>query len=405
MKGAHPGGIIGKFGKRVSVIPLYYNLRSLKVRRTTVVLTVLGIALVTMVVVVLLSLISGVRRSLELAADSRVWIVLSRGIGSESESYISHQQLDILRSRPEIAIDGGSSALISPEVVTPFNAAIKRPASQFYPATLRGVRGIARRVHQNVRLIEGRWPQPGREEMVIGGKLLAKFPELRPGATFRYGRRNWTIVGVLADRGSVRESEFWADLDVLEQDAHFENGFSSFHVVLKPEMGESFRNALTADDRITVEAINEQEFYAQQAEVADRLRLLALLVSAIVGVGAAFGGMNTMYAAVARRAREVGVLRSLGFQRGSVLMSFLIESEMLALAGGVTGMIVALLLISASGLSRRLLAVGPITFSSRFSLSACALGILAALLIGALGGLLPALRAARMPVAEALREA
>ena len=368
-------------------------------------LTVLGIALVTMVVVVLLSLISGIQRSLELAADSRVWIVLSRGVSSEPESYISHQQLDILRTRPEIAIDGGSAALISPEVVTPFNAAIKRPASQFYPATLRGVRGIARRVHQNVRLIEGRWPEPGREEMIIGGKLLAKFPELRPGATFRYGRRNWTIVGVLADRGSVRESEFWADLDVLEQDAHFENGFSSFHVVLKPQMVESFRQALTADDRITVEAINEHAFYAQQAEVADRLRVLALLVSAIVGIGAAFGGMNTMYAAVARRARELGVLRSLGFQRRSVVMSFLVESEMLALAGGIAGIIGALFLISASGLNRRMLAVGAITFSSRFSLSACTLGILAALLIGVLGGMLPALRAARMPVAESLREA
>jgi len=210
---------------------------------------------------------------------------------------------------------------------------------------------------------------------------------------------------VLGDRGSVRESEFWADLDVLEQDAHFENGFSSLHVLLKPEMVESFKRALTGDGRITVEAINEQDFYAQQAEVADRLRILVLFVSALIGIGAVFGGMNTMYAAVARRGREIGVLRSLGFQRRSILMSFLVESEILALAGGVAGMTAALLLISASGLNRRLLAVGPITFSSRFSLSACTYGILAAVLIGALGGLLPALRAARMPVAESLREA
>jgi putative ABC transport system permease protein len=365
---------------------------------------VLGIALVAMVVVVLLSVIGGIRRSLELAADPRVWILLSRGIGSEPESYIRHQQLDILKTRPEIVTRGDTAAFISPELVTPFNAAIKRPANQFYPATLRGVRDIARRVHRNVRLSEGRWPAPGREEMVIGAKLLARFPELKPGATFRYGRRTWTIVGVFTDRGSVRESEFWADLDVLEQDAHFENGFSSFHVVLKPEMVESFKKALTADDRITVEALNERDFYAQQAEVAERLRVLVLFVSAIVGIGAVFGGMNTMYAAVARRRREIGVLRSLGFQRRSILVSFLVESEMLALAGGVAGMIAALFLISTSGLNRRLFAVGPITFSSRFSLSACTYGILAAVLIGALGGLLPALRAARVPVAESLRE-
>jgi putative ABC transport system permease protein len=386
------------------VIPFTYNLRSLKVRRTTSALTVLGITLVAMVVVVLLSLVSGIRRSLELAADPRVWILLSRGISSEAESYIPHQQLDILRTRPELVTQGGF-ALISPELVTPFNAAIKRPANQFYPATLRGVRDIARRVHQNVRLVEGRWPAPGREELVIGAKLLARFPELKPGTTFRYGRRNWTIVGVLTDRGSVRESEFWTDLDVLERDAHFENGFSSFHVVLQPEMAESFGLALTADNRITVDAINERDFYAQQAVVADRLRALVLFVSAIIGVGAVFGGMNTMYAAVARRGREIGVLRSLGFQRKAILLSFLVESEMLALAGGVAGIIAALLLISASGFNRHLLAVGPITFTSRFGLSACTYGILTAFLIGAFGGLLPALRAARMPVAESLREA
>jgi hypothetical protein len=357
-----------------------------------------------MVVVVLLSLVSGIRRSLELAADPRVWILLTRGISSEAESYIPHQQLDILRTRPELVTQGGF-ALISPELVTPFNAAIKRPANQFYPATLRGVRDIARRVHQNVRLVEGRWPAPGREEMVIGAKLLARFPELKPGTTFRYGQRNWTIVGVLTDRGSVRESEFWTDLDVLERDAHFENGLSSFHVVLHPEMAESFRLALTADNRITVDAINERDFYAQQAVVVDRLRALVLFVSAIIGVGAVFGGMNTMYAAVARRGREIGVLRSLGFERKAILLSFLVESEILALAGGVAGIIAALLLISASGFNRHLLAVGPITFTSRFGLTACTYGILTAFLIGAFGGLLPALRAARMPVAESLREA
>lgn len=365
----------------------------------------LGIALVAMVVVVLLSLIGGIRRSLELAADPRVWILLGRGIGSEPESYIPHEQFDILKTRPEIATDGEADALISPELVIPFNAAMKRPASQFYPATLRGVRAIARQVHRNVRLSEGRWPAPGREEMLIGRKLLARFPELKPGVSFRYGRRTWTVVGVIADRGSVRESEFWADLDVLEQDAHFENGFSSFHVVLKPETARSFSQALTADARITVDAINERDFYAQQALVADRLRILVLIVSTIIGVGAAFGGMNTMYAAVARRAPEIGVLRTLGFQRRSILASFLIESEMLALAGGAGGIVGALLLISVSGLNRHMFSVGAITFSSRFSLTACVYGILTAFLIGAIGGLLPALRAARMPVTESLRAA
>jgi putative ABC transport system permease protein len=355
-----------------------------------------------MVVVMLLSLVSGIRQSLELAADPRVWILLTRGVSSEPESYIPHQEFEILRTRREIQTDGQADALVSAELVVPFNAAIKRPANQFYPATLRGVRAISLKVHPHLKIIEGRWPAPGREEMAIGRKLLLKFPELRPGATFRYGRRSWTIVGVISDQGSVRESEFWTDLDVLEQDARFENGFSSFHVVLKPEMAGSFTNALTADARITVDATNEREYYAQQALVSDQLRVLVLVVSAIIGVGAAFGGMNTMYAAVARRTREVGVLRALGFQRTSVLVSFLLESEMLALTGGFLGVAASLLLMSVSGLNQRMLSVGAITFSSRFSPSACAGGLLTALLIGAVGGLLPALRAARMSVSESL---
>jgi putative ABC transport system permease protein len=387
------------------VIPFRYSLRSLNVRRTTSVLAALGIGLVAMVVVVLLSLVGGIRRSLELAADPRVWILLSRGINSEPESYIPRQEFDILRTRPEIAVNAQGEALISPELVTPFNAAIKRPANQFYRAELRGVAAVARQVHRNVRLVEGHWPTPGREEMVIGRKLLSRFPELRPGTTFRYGHRNWKIVGVMADRGSVRESEFWTDIDVLEQDAHFENGFSSFHVVLKPQMAESFKRALTADGRITVDAINEGDFYAQQATVAERLRMLVLIVAAIIGVGAAFGGMNVMYAAVARRAREIGVLRSLGFQRRTIVMSFLLESEMLSIAGGVGGVIAGLLLIFATDLNQRMLSVGAITFSLQWSLPACAYGMKAALMIGAAGGLLPALRAARMSVTESLREA
>jgi len=362
-----------------------------------------GIALVTLVVVMLLSLVSGIRQSLELAADPRVWIVLSRGINSEAESYLPREQFDILRTRPEIATNDGADSLISGELVVPFNAAIKRPANQFYPATLRGVNAVARLVHPKLKVIEGHWPSPGRQEMAIGRKLLQKFPELGIGTTFRYGHRNWTIVGVIADAGSVRESEFWTDLDVLEQDAHFQNGFSSLHVVLKPGMEESFERALTADARITADLFNERDYYAEQALVADRLRILVVVVSAIIGLGAAFGGMNTMYAAVLRRARELGVLRALGFGRGSVILSILVESELLALAGGLLGIVAALALMFVTGFDQHMLSIGALTFSSRFSLSACTGGIFSAFLVGAAGGLLPAARAAHMSVSESLR--
>jgi len=387
------------------VIPIKYNVQSLMVRRTTSLMTAAGVALVVMILVLLLNVVGGLRKSLELAGDPEVWILLSRGTSSEVESFIPRDEFDVLRTRPEIATTASGDALISPEMVVPFNAALKRPANQFRPAFLRGAQPAAYLVHPGVRLIRGRWPARGREEMVIGRKLQARFPELDVGSTFRYGRRDWTLVGVMADHGSVRESEFWADIDVLEQDARFENGFSSFHVVLKPGMEESFKRALTEDARLTVDAITERDYYAAQTAVADQLRSLVLLVGLIIGIGAAFGGMNTMYAAVARRSREVGVLRSLGFCSRSVLASFLLESELIALGGGILGIAGALLVSSLIGLNRRLLSVGAVTFSSHFSLSACASGIVAAILIGAAGGLLPAWRASRMTVTDALHEA
>jgi len=389
----------------MAVIPITYNLRSLMVRRTTTLTTALGIALVVMVVVILLGFVSGLRQSLELAGEPGHWIVLSRGTWSEGESYIPRQQADILRTRPEIATDSSGAALFSPEMVVPFNAAVNRPAIQFRPASLRGVSPVVYRMRRRLKLVAGRWPAPGRDEMAIGQKQAARFPELGVGTTFRYGRRSWTIVGIFADRGSALESEFWTDIDVLQQDARFENGYSSFHVVLKPGSEDSFRNALSDDARLTVDALSERDFFAEQAKVADRLRELVLIVGLIVGTGAAFGGMNTMYAAVARRTREVGVLRTLGFSRGSVLTSFLVESVILALTGGVVGDLLAILLGLAAGLNHRLMSVGAVVFSSAFTLSALLGGIVAALLIGIAGGLLPAWRAANLPIIESLREA
>jgi putative ABC transport system permease protein len=388
----------------MAAIPITYNLRSLMVRRTTSSTTVLGIALVVMVMVILLSFVSGLRRSLELAGEPGDWIILSRGTYSEGESFIPRPQADILRSRAEIASDG-SGALFSPEMVVPFNAAVNRPASQFKPASLRGVSAVAYRMRRGLKLIAGRWPAPGRDEMAIGRKQAARFPDLSIGTTFKYGRRNWTIVGVFADRGSSLESEFWTDIDVLQQDVRFENGYSSFHVVLKAGSEEMFKKALIEDARLTVDAISEPEFFADQAKVADRLRALVLMIGLIVGTGAAFGGMNTMYAAVARRTREVGVLRTLGFGRGSVLASFMVESVILAIAGGVVGELLALLLAFSVGLNDRLLTVDAVVFSSAFTLQAFLGGMVIAVLIGVAGGLMPAWRASNLPIVESLREA
>ncbi len=360
--------------------------------------------MVAMILSLLLSAVGGLRASLEIAGQPGGWIVLSRGSYSEVESHISQEEFNILRVRREIATDGSGVALISPEVVVPFNAAVLRPATQFRPAYLRGVRPIAYRVHPRAKLVAGQWPVSGREEMAIGQKQLARFPELHLGRTFRYGRRFWTIVGVFTDRGSAVESEFLADLDVLQQDARFENAFSSLRLRLRPGTEASFKRALVNDARLHVETISETDYFAGQAKTSDELRTLILIVAVIVGTGAAFGGMNTMYASVLRRRREVGVLRALGFGRVAILSSFLIESAILGLGGGFLGEVVAIGVALASHLESRLMSAGVFVFSSRITLATLAAGLVSGGAIGILGGTLPALSASRVPISDSMRE-
>jgi putative ABC transport system permease protein len=387
------------------VIPVRYNLRSLLVRRTTSLMTALGVALVVMILFILLGFTSGLRRTLLQSDNGDAWIVLSRGVSSEPGSYITREQYDILRSRPEIAADASGLPLISPEGVTGFDANSGTASSNSGFAFLRGVYPIAYQVHRAMRIVSGRWPARGQAEMVVGSKLAARFPELAPAHQIRFGRRTWTIVGIFSDAGSARESEVWTDLDVLQQDIRYANGFASLHLVLKPGTEDSLKQALTKDARLKVDLVTEQEFYTEQSKLADNLRALGLVVAAILGIGATFGGMNTMYAAVARRGKEIGVLRAIGFSRADVLVGFVIESVMLALAGGVMGELLGVAMAGMTGLSSRPMKAGVFIFSFQLSPAAFTWGLVAAALIGALGGLLPAWRAARTGVINSLREA
>jgi putative ABC transport system permease protein len=237
----------------------------------------------------------------------------------------------------------------------------------------------------------------------VGRKLAARFPNLLPGRDFRFGRRVWSIVGVFSDRDSARESEVITDLDLLSQDVHYVDGFAAIHVTLRPGSFASFAQSLTTDARLRVEATAESEFYAEQTRFVDQLRALGLAVALLLAIGTVFGAMNTMYAAVARRTGEIGVLRALGFRRFDILLSFMTESVLLGLAGGAAGEVLGLTVATAVGLRTQLMNVGAFLFAFRLSASACIPGILAAIAIGAAGGVLPAWRASRVSIIESLR--
>ena len=387
------------------MIPLRYNLRSLMERRVTSAMTALGIALVVMIVFLLLGFVAGLRSTLTEEGEPHDWIVLSRAVTAEPSSSVTREQYEIIRSRAEIAADRSGAPLVSPETVTAFNPDPdgRLDASAF--TFLRGVYPIAFKVHRTVRIVSGRMPVAGTTEMIVGRRLVARFPALAPPRALHFGRHDWKIVGVFSDAGSARESEVWTDLDLLEQDVHMGGIYSAMHVTLRPGMGASFKAALTRDARLDLDAMPEAQFYASESELADRLRNMGIVVALILGVGAMFGGMNTMYSAVARRAREIGVLRVLGFSRADILLSFVIESLVLGIAGGVAGEILGIAVAYATGLESRLMNVATFIFSFRLAPSAFAAGLALAALIGALGGILPAWRAARMTVVESLREA
>src|SRR5258708_4399557 len=265
------------------------------------------------------------------------WIVLSRSVTSEPASFVTREQYEIIKARPEIEAGPDGAALVSPEMVTAFNPQPDGPVRLSSFTYLRGVYPVAFLVHRGIRVISGRLPARGQPEMIIGIRLAAKYASLRTGSQIHFGHRMWKIAGNFSDGGSARESEVWCDLDVLQQDVHFGNGFSSLHIAMKPAMGANFERALGKDARLRVDAMPEAEFYALQTRLADQLLGIGMGIAGILGVGAIFGGMNTMYAAVARRAREGGVLRALGFSKAPIVARFVFESMIIALSGGGIG--------------------------------------------------------------------
>jgi len=386
------------------MIPLRYNFRSLVRRRATSIMTVLGVALVSMIFVLVFGFIAGLRQALSNAGQNSNWIVLARGATSENQSFVPHPSTEILRVRPEIASDSGGHPLLSRESIAGVNISRTEGAKEF--AILRGVEPIAYEVHPNLRIVEGHWPVRGDGEWVIGRKLFARFPYLAPGTTFHYSHRDWKIVGVFSDNDSERESEIWTDIEDLIADRHWDaGGASALHVVLKPGASADFQNAIKSDGRVSVDAETEAEYYAAQTSVVAQLRNLGFIVALALAIGAIFGGMNTMYTAVTRRGREIGVLRVLGFSRANILVSFVIESALLGIAGGVTGVVLSIIVAWATGLTSRSMTVGAMFFSYRPTIGAFTAGIVVAAIIGIVGGLMPALRASRMEIIGSLREA
>ena len=384
-------------------LPLSYNVRSLYVRGRVTLLAIGGIALVVAVLIVLVAMAMGFRIALAATGSTDNAIVTQRGSTSELTSGMTRENANVLAVDARVRRDANGRPLASPEMVVV--AALTRRDGPQVNVVIRGVTPQAFAVRRGVRIVEGRTFQPGLYEVIVGRKMFDRFEGMGLGRALQLQRRSWTIVGVFEANGSGFESEIWGDVDVMTP-AFNRIGYQSITLTMQdPSAIRAFNDELQRNPRMQVQAIQERQYYEDQSgAVSGALLALAGFVAIVMGIGAVFGAMNTMYAIVAARTREIGTLRALGFSRIAILTAFVIESTFLAIVGGALGCVLAL---PANGISS---AAGganfaEVAFAFRITTLAIVAGMVLAALMGVAGGLLPASRAARVPITAALREA
>jgi len=379
------------------------SLASLPARRGPAIVAVVGIGGVVMVLAATLAIAQGFKAALAFTGAEDVAVVVRGGSSGELASNLLPAEANVIADAPGVARDG-SGAIVSPEMYVLLDLPM-RLSGTAANVPLRGIgaRGTAVRTH--FRIVSGRMFEPGLYEVVVGRGAAAQFRGLNLGATVRFGSEAWRIVGIFEDGGGVTESEVWADLDVLKG-AYRRSSVQSVRLRLAdPQAIDRLREALRADPRVNVTVNTERAFYAAQSRALVVLvTTLGSVISILMGIGAVFGALNTMYSAVAARSREIATLRAIGFGRVPILCSVLIEGVLLGLGGGVLGGIAAFVAfdgIEASTLNFQ--TFSQLTFAFAVTPAVFLTGVGYALLLGFVGGLWPGLRAATQPITAGLR--
>ena len=383
-------------------IPIKYNLLSLRVRWRSTLATILGIGLVVMVFIFVRSLAHGMEATYLNTGDSRNLIVLRRGSTAESSSQIARDEARRIQYLEGIARDPQGNPLASAEIIV-LIVLDRIDGSGSANVLVRGIGPTAMQLRPKINLIEGRMLRPGMQECIVSHRIADRFQHCRVGDSFQSGKTTWHVVGIFDAQKTAYESEIWVDAD--EARSAFKRNFYG-SVLVRPVddvAAETLKHRLLTDRLLSVKVLTEAAYYDEQTQSAGLLRFLASFLAVIMSIGAAFAAMNTMYAAVGARTREIGTLRVLGFRRRQIYASFLFESVVLALLGGVVGSLVSLSfnLVSTGTFSQTTFA--EIAFQFRVTPSMIATGMGFALVMGVLGGLLPARMAARKPVLDALR--
>jgi putative ABC transport system permease protein len=386
-------------------IPLNYIARNLVARRLTTTLTAGGMALVVYVFATVLMLSAGLQKTLVATGQDDNVVVIRRSSQTEVQSGIARLQAGIVESLPQIALAADGRPLISKEPVVLISLP-KRATGKAANVVIRGVTPAGLTLRPQVALVEGRMFRPGTAEVIAGRAIADGFQGAGPGETLRFASRDWTVVGVFDAGHTAFDSEIWGDAEQMLQ-AFRRTGYSSLLFRLNdPGEFDAAKAAIEDDPRLTLEAKRERRFYAEQSEALSKfIRYLGTSISIIFSIGAVIGAAITMYASVASRTGEIGTLRALGFSRGAILAAFLGEALLLGLVGGIVGLLAASVMQATSISTTNFQTFAEIAFSFTLTPGIVIASLVFALAMGFIGGFLPAARAARMKIVDALRAA
>jgi putative ABC transport system permease protein len=386
------------------MVPIKYNLRSLKARAAGSLMTIFSTGLVVWASVLSFALSSGLNRTLQVSAGPLDVIVLRQGATSETASGITEAVAREIVALPGIATDAEGHAMCSPELVVVINTP-RRGGGGNANVTIRGVTTTSPALRNELQVIRGRMFRPGLREVIASQQMAARFRDLGLGSALNIHGAMFRVVGIFQSGGGAAESEVWADLKVLTQAAKRTGSVSSVQLRSASKSDQQrLVETIKNDERIALKAVTEEEFFREQEQAGIAIKVVGLLIAFFLTVGAAFGVSNTMYGAIASRAREIGTLRALGFGRVSILAAFLFESLVLCLLGAGVGYLGTVPLHGMRSGTMNSATFTEIAFAFDFGPSVLLKGIGLAIFMGVAGGLLPAIRAVRIGVAAALRE-
>lgn len=386
-------------------IPLSYNVRNLMVRRTTTLMTALGIGLTVAVLASVLALSEGLEQSFAASGHPLQALVMRKGGNAELSSIMPRQAFnEVIRTQPGLQRTPAGEPMASLEVVT-----VVAVPGENNPdgenATVRGLAPVGLAMREEAKLTAGRWFTPGKREITVGSHFAKGFPAAAVGQSLTFGRGKWEVVGIFHSTMPSRNSELWADANQMGSDFNRLDFLSSALVRATDEVAlQSVMNRLSADKRLETDVQLETAYYAKQTESGAVIKFLGIFVAIIMAIGSCFAAMNTMYAAVARRSKEIGTLRILGFSRRAILGSFFVEALLLSALGGVLGLALVVPLNGFTSSVGSTTTFSQMAFALRITPKVVMAGMSFALVMGVLGGLLPAFNAARKQILTALRQ-